>query len=80
MIYMLFWLIQVVIADALIVRVAVDDRQSKRLKDPVVFIEGLQTALLDNGALPGDVSGDGIYVGQANIPVSYTHLTLPTKA
>ena len=54
-------------ADSLVVRVAIDDRQAKRLDAPVVYIEGLKTPLLDNGALPGDVAGDLIYVGQANI-------------
>ena len=32
-----------------------------------VIVEGLETALLDNGALPGDVANDKIYVGQVNI-------------
>ena len=67
MIMMWLWLVQFGFADALIVRVAVDDRQGSRLQEPVVLIEGFETPLLDNGALPGDVAGDGIYVGQANI-------------
>ncbi len=54
-------------ADSLVVRVAVDDRQFNRLDSPVVLIEGLETALLDNGALPGDVAEDQIFVGQVNI-------------
>lgn len=56
-----------VFADSLVVRVAVDDRQQGRLDSPKVIIEGLETALLDNGALPGDVANDKIYVGQVNI-------------
>ena len=54
-------------ADSLVVRVAVDDRQQGRLDAPTVIVEGLETALLDNGALPGDVANDKIYVGQVNI-------------
>lgn len=64
----LLWIcVQSVLADSLVVRVAIDDRQNNRLKDPVVLIEGFSTPLLDNGALPGDVAGDQIFVGQGNI-------------
>lgn len=65
------WLVWIglatVFADSLVVRVAIDDRQFTRLDSPQVIVEGLETALLDNGALPGDVAGDNIYVGQVNI-------------
>jgi len=64
----LLWIGMVsVFADSLVVRVAVDDRQQGRLASPKVIVEGLETALLDNGALPGDVANDKIYVGQVNI-------------
>ena len=64
----LLWIaLATVLADSLVVRVAVDDRQFDRLDSPKVIIEGLETALLDNGALPGDVASDKIYVGQINI-------------
>ena len=64
----LLWIaLATVLADSLVVRVAVDDRQFERLESPKVIIEGLETALLDNGALPGDVASDKIYVGQINI-------------
>ena len=64
----LLWMGMVsVFADSLVVRVAVDDRQQGRLDSPKVIVEGLETALLDNGALPGDVANDKIYVGQVNI-------------
>ena len=65
---LLFWSsISLVSADSLVVRIAIDDRQFKRLEDPIVVVEGLETNLLDNGALPGDVAGDQIFVGQLNI-------------
>ena len=64
----LLWIaLATVLADSLVIRVAVDDRQFDRLDSPKVIIEGLETALLDNGALPGDVASDKIYVGQINI-------------
>ena len=64
----LLWIaLATVLADSLVVRVAVDDRQFERLESPKIIIEGLETALLDNGALPGDVASDKIYVGQINI-------------
>lgn len=64
----LLWIAIVsVFADSLVVRVAVDDRQQGRLDSPKVIVEGLETDLLDNGALPGDVANDKIYVGQVNI-------------
>ncbi len=62
----LSWL-SVAWADSLVVRVAIDDRQFNRLDAPVIVIEGLETSLLDNGALPGDVANDQIFVGQVNI-------------
>ena len=70
MLSVVWWLwiaVSTVWADSLVVRVAIDDRQFDRLDDPTVIIEGLETALLDNGALPGDVASDKIYVGQVNI-------------
>ena len=64
----LMWIaLATVLADSLVDRVAVDDRQFDRLNSPKVIIEGLETALLDNGHLPGDVASDKIYVGQINI-------------
>ena len=66
-IWLLWIALTTVWADSLVVRVAVDDRQFERLDAPKVLIEGLETALLDNGALPGDVASDKIYVGQVNI-------------
>ena len=66
-IWLLWIAVSTVLADSLVVRVAIDDRQFDRLDAPKVIIEGLETALLDNGALPGDVANDKIYVGQVNI-------------
>ncbi len=66
LLYLLSWL-SVAWADSLVVRVAIDDRQFNRLDAPVIVIEGLETSLLDNGALPGDVANDQIFVGQVNI-------------
>ena len=59
--------ISLVLADSFVVRVAIDDRVFKRLDKPIVMIEGLETDLLDDGTLPGDVAGDLIFVGQTNI-------------
>ena len=67
MLSFLMLLVNNVVAESLVVRVAIDDRQFKRLKESVVLIEGLSSPLLDNGSLPGDVANDGIFVGQANI-------------
>ena len=51
-------------AEDLTIRIALDDRQLHRLQSPVVSIGGIQTGLLDNGQLSGDVAGDGIYVAE----------------
>ena len=66
-VWLLWFSLATVWADSLVVRVAIDDRQFGRLDSPKVLVEGLETALLDNGALPGDVANDKIYVAQVNI-------------
>ena len=58
---------QAVAAESLVVRVAIDDRQTNRLREPIVLIEGVAAPLLDNGTLQGDVAGDQIFVAQSNI-------------
>ena len=39
-----------------------------------------QDALASSAPTPGGGSAAGVALGQAAAPVSYTHLTLPTKA
>ena len=53
MLSFLMLLVNNVVAESLVVRVAIDDRQFKRLKESVEVIEGLSSPLLDNGSLPG---------------------------
>ena len=46
---------------------AIDDREAKRYAQPVLVIGDLRADFADDGAVPGDVPGDGIWVATIGI-------------
>ena len=64
--------ISVSVAEPIVVRVALDDRQYKRVTDPVVIIDEVETAFVDDGTAVADVPNDQIYVAELNVDRSET--------
>ena len=46
--------------------------------EPILKIENLKTSFMTSGGEVQAVRGVSFSVGKGEIPVSYTHLTLPT--
>ncbi|MEC8381296.1 MAG: hypothetical protein VXZ96_13285 [Myxococcota bacterium] len=54
-------------AEPMELRVAIDDRDAKRYAQPILNLGSLRADFTDDGAVPGDVPGDGIWVATAQI-------------
>ena len=64
------WLIlmsALVYAEPMELRVAIDDRDAKRYTQPSINIGTIRADFTDDGAVPGDVPGDGIWVATVQI-------------
>ena len=61
MVLLLWLLVSIGAAEEVLLRIAVDDRQQRRLNQPYLSVMGQKYAFFDDGSLPGDVPKDAIW-------------------
>ena len=72
-----FMLMSIVFAgEDQLLRIAISDTEEKKLRNPVVMVNGVLIPVFDDGTMPGDVKEDGIWVTSSFVPMGGSTIVL----